>query len=211
MIRMCILPNNEYEAQDSSILIYCETQFYKLYEQLFHARNCSYNTHVVSSHLSKIRFHGPLTLTSAFGFESFYGEMRQAFTPGTQSPLKQIMQKILLKRLISSHCCEFKIYYSPKDTALECNSYVYTFCDKEYSIFKIVSIENDTTFHCLKVGKYEASFPETPTLNWSKVGVFKAGGVSDEFVTIERDNVAGKVIRVLNHFITCPLNVLQEK
>ena len=210
MIRACVLPSNEYNVIDPSVILYCEKHFYTLYEQLFGAQNCSYNTHVVGSHIPNMRAHGPLTFTSAFAFESFYGELRNSFTPGTKSPLKQILQKVIMKRTLESHCCESSIYYSPQDSALECNSQIYTFHDEQFFFFKIMSIEDDS-FHCLKIGKYETSFPETPTLNWAKVGVFKAGGVSDEIVTIMKNNIAGKVIKVMDYFITCPNNVLQEK
>ena len=211
MIRACVIPNDEYKNIDNAVIEYCGKQFYKLYEQLFHARNCSYNTHTLASHLPKMRVHGPLTKTSAFGFESFYGEIRNSFTPGTRSPLKQIFEKILIKRSLSTHCCKPPIYFSPKDTNTECNSYIYTFNENMYNFFKITSISEDQSMTCFKVGKYETSFPETPTLDWSKVGVFKAGGISDEVVQIQRQNVSGKVIRVNNLFITCPNNVLEEK
>ena len=210
MIRMCVIPNEEYEALDQNILDYCTSHFYKLFEQLFHARNCSYNINVVSSHLKLIRFHGPLTLTSAFGFELFYGEMRHSFVPGTISPLKQILEKILIKRKLAPHCCKPSIYYSPKDTALESNSYVYTFQNLEYNFFKIMSME-DNTLECAKVGKYEVNFPETPTLNWGKIGVFKAGGISDEIVELNKQDLAGKIIKVKDLFLTCPINVMEEK
>ena len=210
MIRICILPNNEYGTIDPNVLKYCCEQFYELYEKLFHARNCTYNTHTVCSHLPKMRAHGPLTLTSAFGFEAFYGEMRQSFTPGTQSPLKQIIQKILMKRMLSYHCCKPSIYFSPKDTAMESNSYIYTFDQNEYQFYKIISIEGNT-FECNSVGKYETVFPETPTLNWGKIGVFKAGEISNEVHFIDKNCVAGKLVTVLNLLITCPNNVLEEK
>ena len=210
MIRMCVLPNEEFETLDPNIIDYCSSQLYKLYEQLFHVINCSYNTHVVFSHMRIIRTHGPLTLTSAFGFESFYGEMRHAFVPGTLSPLKQILETILLKRTIAPHYCKPSIYYSPKDTALESNSYVYTFLNQEYNFFKILSMQ-DMTLECAKVGKYEAKFPETPTLNWGNIGVFKAGGISDEIVELRKDQLGGKLIKVKDLFLTCPINVLEEK
>ena len=135
MIRACILPNEEYANIDPDIVNSCARRYYVLYEELFHVRNCSYNTHVVCSHLSKMRVHGPLTLTSAFGFESFYGEMRHSFTPGTASPLKQIMEKILIKRAIGPHCCKPSIFYSPKDSSMESNSHVYTFNENDYNFF----------------------------------------------------------------------------
>ena len=209
-IRLCVLPNEEFDMSDPDIIDYCTKHFYALYEQLFHVTNCSYNTHVVGSHLRIMRVHGPLTLTSAFGFESFYGEMRNSFVPGTISPLKQILEKVLIKRKLAPHSCKPPIFYSPKESALESNSYVYTFKEKEYNFYKIMSIE-EGNMECAKVGKYEVSFPETPTLDWGKVGVFKAGGISDEIVQIPKDEIAGKMIKVKNILLTCPINVLEEK
>ena len=210
MIRACILPNAEYEQIDKDIVKYCSDNFYKLYEQLFHARNCTYNTHTMCSHLDKIRVHGPLTFTSAFGFEAFYGEMRRAFVPGTKSPLKQILMNIMLKRVISFHSCKATIYFSPKDTNMECNSYIYTFNRNDYQFYKIVSIE-ENEFECNVVEKSEAMFQETPTLNWGKVGVFKYGEIKDEVEIVQRHNIAGKLIKVKDLLITCPINVLEEK
>ena len=212
MFRACVLPDNEYAHIDPNVVKQCGKEFYALYEQLFGPHNCSYNTHVVGSHIDIMRIHGPLTLTSAFGFESFYGELRHSFVPGTASPLKQILEKVLLKRALSSHCCKRTIYYSPKDTALESNSNIYTFNDNGYNFFKIINIDHDD-FHCQKFENSNASFPETPNLNWSKVGVFKAGVLSNEneIVTISRANVAGKFLHVDKLFITCPINVLEEK
>lgn len=210
MVRACVLPNNEYANIETNVVSECGKQFYVLYEELFSPHNCSYNTHAVLSHLPEIRVHGPLTLTSAFGFESFYGEMRHAFVPGTSSPLKQIMQQILIKRALSNHHCKPSIFYSPKDTALESNSCIYTFNDNEYEFFKILSID-DNSMHCAKFEKSETIFPETPTLNWSKVGVFEAGNMIDEMITLEKENVAGKFLKIDNLFITFPINVLEEK
>ena len=95
------------------------TQFYTLFEQTYGPQNCTYTVHVVCSHLAKIRNNKPLTCTSAFPFESFYSELRNSFVPGTISPLKQIFQSILLKRLLSKHVCELTILYSKKSTAME--------------------------------------------------------------------------------------------
>lgn len=92
---------------------------------------------------------------------------------------------------------------------MESNYLIYTFVQNNYDIYKITNIENDT-MPCCKVGKYVTSFPETPTLKWEKIGVFQAGGISDEVCYIERNEIAGKVIRVQNLFITCPNNVLRE-
>ena len=210
MIRVCIITEPEYEDIDPEVLNYCGKQFYVLFEKLFNVRNCTYYVHIIACHLPEMRALGPLTESSAFGFESFYSEVRHSFVPGTNAPLKQVLQKCLMRRAIGPHCCETSIYLSPKETSHESNCYIYTYVNKQYSFFKILSIDNDH-LTCYKVGKYVTSFPETPTLKWEKVGVFKAGGISDEVVTVHRADVAGKVIRVDNLFITCPNNVLREK
>lgn len=210
MVRLCILPNEEYECNNQDLIKYCGSQFYTIFEKLFGSRNCSYYVHIVSTHMSDVRVNGPVTETSAFGFESFYGEMRHAFSPGTLSPLKQIMENILLKRSIAPHSCQSPIFYSHKETPLECNSLIYTFSNKHYNLFKITEIDGEH-FTCNKVGKYTTSFPETPTLKWENIGGFKAGGISDEIEIVNKCDVAGKFIRVSDLFITVPKNVLQEK
>ena len=118
MVRSCILPSNEFHNFNTDVVNGCCVNFYKMYEKLFGLKNTTYNTHIVYSHLIEIRAHGPLTLTSAFPFESFYGELRNCFVPRTNSPLKQIMQKILLKRKLSHHVCQKNILYSSHETCL---------------------------------------------------------------------------------------------
>lgn len=61
------------------------------------------------------------------------------------------------------------------------------------------------------MGNFPVKFAETPTLNWSKVGVFKAGGIGTDSINIQKNEVAGKVMKVKNLLITCPNNVLLEK
>ena len=210
MIRSCIVPQNEFKAINlESIYETCQN-FYSLYERLFGPKNCTYNTHVVSSHLVEMRYHGPLTMTSAFGFESFYGELRNSFTPGTQNTLKQCLTKVLLKRILGPHCCENTIYFSPKETNLENNSLIYCFIDRTHKMFKIIDIQDDVLI-CKRQGRYQCSFPDLPNTNWSAVGVYLKGPLSSEVVEIMKENVHGKVIEVDKYFITCPNNVLREK
>ena len=210
LIRACMIPDIEFNTLDKSVIEYCSKNFYDLYEKLFHERNCTYYTHIIGCHMPEVRTHGPITHTSAFGFESFYGELRHSFTPGTISPLKQALEKTLLKRMISPHCCKSSIFFSPKETPLESNCFVYTFTDTKYHIFKIKAVQNNV-LECLKVGKYQATFNETPTLSWEKIGVFEVGGISEEVVLLNKNEIAGKVLKVQNYFLTCPNNVLLEK
>ena len=212
-LRACVIPKHEFQQLNHEIIEQCSRQFYTLYEKLFGQANCSYNTHVVGAHLLDMRYHGPLTLTSAFGFENFYGEMRNAFVPGTVSPLKQIMQRILMKRTLNEHVCKPSINITTYDTALECNNLIYTFTNRQYNFYKVVDIQNDDEIlNCVKINTSEVFYEETPNLNWDLVGVFKQESIETEnVINIDQKYVAGKLIKIDDLLITCPNNVLDEK
>ena len=211
MIRACILPSNEYEAVNTDDITDCSNKYYHLYEKLMGPSNCTYNTHIVLSHLLEMRANGPLPSTSAFGFESFYGEMRHAFVPETVSPLKQIMKTIFLKRNLSNHCCELPIYYANYDTCLENNTLIYCWNNNEHDIYVIQDIIDEDNFSCKKMGKYTHEFPETPRLNWSRVGLYKKGGMGPDIYNVKKNEIDGKVLEVNNLLITCPNIILREK
>lgn len=210
MIRACVLPQDEYENVNINQIKYCQKHFYQCYEQLYGAKNCTFSIHTVSSHVLDMRSLGPLTETSAFPFESFYSELRRAFVPGTVSVVKQMFQSVLLKRILSHHVCEETIFLKEKDTPLECNSLIYVYENKKHIIYKIKSIDNDN-LTCNQLGNFEANFPCTQMLDWSSVGVYRKGGLSSVDVTINRNRVAGKVLKVDKYLVTCPNNILREK
>lgn len=210
VVRSSILPSVEYsEINLDDVNSFC-SKFYELFEKLMGPNNCTYNTHVFLGHQLEIRTHGPLTETSAFKFESFYGEMRRSFVPGTPSPTKQIMKNIYLKRALSGHCCENSTYLSNYETPLENNRLVYVYQQKKYNIYQISKI-NGEILTCQKVGKYTVTFDDLPNINWSKVGVFKKGGICSEKIEIPMSNTSGKVMNVGKYLITCPDNILHEK
>ena len=202
MLRSTVIPSDEFSPINLATINESCAIVYKLFESTFGEINCSYNLHVFCSHLLEIRTHGPLTKTSAFKFESFYGELRRSFVPGTTSPVKQIMQNVLLKRILSKHYCENSIYISNYDTALECNNLIYCY-NKKYSIYKVAQI-NENVAKCHKIGLYPATFDETPHVDWSKVGVFRKGGICSEITDINTSEICGKVLLVGKYLLTCP-------
>ena len=213
MVRSCCVPDNEFEDINNATISLACKQFYALYEQLFSVKNCTYNTHVVSSHILLMRRNGPFSFTSAFPFESFYAELRHSFTPGTVSPLKQMLQKVILRRALSHHCCDISIHYSAKDTDLECNSLIYCFIDSSHHIYKIDSCDenNPDLFYCFKQGRLPANIQECPNLPWNSVGVYRMGALDTDLITIHRNQISGKVLKVLNYLLTCPAHILREK
>ena len=210
IIRACVLPTEEFSRVNLDDIHDCAARLYTLYEKLFGAVNCSYNTHCVFSHITEIRAHGPLTLTSAFGFENFYGEMRNAFVPGTASPLKQILRKILLKRVLEPHSCAAPIHFADHNTSLENNTLIYCWERNTHCVYQIKEI-NDQQFLCNPINTVPHVFEDIHNLDWSKVGVYKKGELQAIDVFIPKKNVCGKVLEVRGLFLTCPNNVLREK
>ena len=210
MFRACTVPNEEHAKIPENLIHSCMDTFYILYEKLFGLINCTYSVHVVSSHLPEIRGEDPLTETSAFCFESFYGEMRNSFTPGTVSSTKQIIQKTFLKRILGKHSCNSPITITAHDTALECNSLVYTYENGAYNFYKVIGIDQNN-LTCYKQGKFPCQTNEAPNLRWDLVGVFERGGVLEDKVNLSLNEVKGKVMVVNNYLITAPNNVLREK
>ena len=212
MIRSCVIPGEEFNYVDLHDVEQCCKHFYEIYEKLFGKGNCTYNTHVVCSHLMEMRHNGPLTSTSTFAFESFYGDMRNAFVPGTTSPLKQIMTKILMKRILEHHCCELPIFFSPRTSSLEDNSLIYCWNHDKHDMYLIKEIMDDgENFICKKLETVPHVFQEIPPLNWSRIGVYLKGPVQEEDVVVRKKDVSGKVIQVGKYVMTWPYNVLREK
>lgn len=210
MTRACVIPEEEYQSVSQNSIKYCQRNFFNAYEQLYGPKNCTYSIHIVSCHLLDIRILGPFPETSAFIFESFYAELRKSFQPGTISSVKQMLQNVLLKRMLSKHVCRETIFLKEKDTAYESNCLIYLYKDNSHVIYKIKSIDGNTLV-CNQLGNHDVELQTSNVLNWSSVGVYRKGGLSSVDVQIDRDCVAGKVMKVDKYLITCPNIVLREK
>ena len=221
MVRACVISNDEYRNVNSDDVSMASSKFYKLYEEVYGKNNCTYSIHVTGSHILLIRGNRPLTYKSAFKFENFYSELRNLFHPGTVSPLKQILQNCFMKRLLENHHCEKTTFYNVEKKPVigkkynppkENNHLIYTVSeDYKVHMYEIDEILDSNTFRCKIQGKFKLKLSLTPEYDWSSVGVYRTGPVSEEYHTIERKNIRGKVLKVKNYLITCPNNVLHEQ
>lgn len=211
MIRACIIPNEEYDnVSKEAITRACEL-FYNLFYELFGQENCTYSQHQVSSHLFKIRGNQPLTERSAFRFESFYSEMKNMFKSGTNAPLKQILRNTLIKRQLEYHTCVKSVKYAKyKNNVMEDNSLIYLYKNTEYELYVIKDIQGET-FTCKRQGKFQYTSSILPNYDWKTIGIFKEGPIGEEDFYINKNEIKGKVVNVLNVLVTCPLNVLNEQ
>ena len=212
VIRACCISNTEFDKLDKNFINRCCKHFYNNYEKLYGPKNCTYSIHIVISHLLLIRGHSPFTSRSAFCFESFYSEMKNLFCPGTVAPIKQVLQNTIMKRKIGTHYCTKNIVFQErkdKETR-ENNHTIYTLAENGHNFYTIINC-NEDTFTCYKQGKFNATFNDVLKKNWNEVGVYKLGPVCDVPVTVNKKDIAGKVIRVNNHLITCPIELLLEQ
>ena len=74
-----------------------------------------------------------------------------------------------------------------------------------------MEIIDDDTFRCYTQGKFKANLPLSKEYDWSQVGVYRVGPISEESKIIKRENISGKVIQVKEYLITCPNNVLHQQ
>lgn len=221
MVRACVIPNNEFRNVNSNHVESASENFYKLYEKCYGKINCTYSVHVVGGHILKIRGNRPLTHNSAFKFESFFSEMKNLFHAGTLSTPKQILQNTFVKRTLEHHVCEKTPFYCPEKQTKpgkkfipgkENNHLVYTFNENNVTtMYSIESKLNNDQYRCKIQGKFPMKTPLTPNYDWSTVGVFRAGPLSEDCEILSQSDICGKVIKVNKFLITCPLNVLVEQ
>lgn len=219
MVRSCVLPNNEFVNVDIETVEKACENFYRLFEEVFGQKNCSYSIHVTGSHLLKMKKNNPITYHSAFKFENFYGEMRNMFHPGTNSTLKQILSNCFMKRILEHHVCEKTIFYDTfqkqtnrRNPGKENNYLIYVVTENSpLTMYIIMDKIDDKHYSCCKQGKFKVTMELTPEYDWSTVGVYKVGPISEQRVVIPINAISGKVIKVKHYLITCPKNVLNEQ
>ena len=123
---------------------------------------------------------------------------------------KQAFTKVLLKRILSHHCCQIPITYSNRETSLQNDTLIYVWKYNKHNMYKIVDIIDDDLI-CHIIVKSECTF-EDADLPWKSVGVFEFVEINyTEFIEIDKNEVTGKVLFVNDYLITCPANILREK
>ena len=209
--RALVLPNDEFENVSSNEISNANEKFLILFEGVFGVSNASYNVHMIC-HLQQIRKRGPLTETSTFPHESYYGEMRNSYVTGTSSTGKQLLTNAYLKRQLPHTTCRKNLRFRAKETSKTCDKYIYTYENGNYKFYVIKEIDEDGNFCCHRIGKrlFKPEETESEPLRWETVGVFKLSAITDQEKKFKKKEIKGKAMIVDDLIMTCPSNVLQE-
>ena len=79
------------------------------------------------------------------------------------------------------------------------------------TIYSLVEENDKFSYNCNIQGKFPVKMSLAPEYNWSDVGVFKVGPLSEECYIVNIKDICGKVLKVNGFLITCPNNVLEEQ
>ena len=93
-----VLVKNESYLDIAEILL---QEFVEEFQELYSARNVSFNVHSLLHVVDEVRKFGPLDSFSAFPFENFIGKVKKMVKSGNK-PLEQISNRIYEKKSINS-------------------------------------------------------------------------------------------------------------
>ena len=98
-----------------------------------------------------------------------------------------------------------------KVTSKSADNLFYTFNDQTYKLYKVLTVMDKTQVFAQELNVTEKVFRREPELPFGTVGVFKDHGCLTTKTVIQTEDVAGKVIKVNNLYMTAPRNVLTKK
>ena len=100
---------------------------------------------------------------------------------------------------------------SSKTTSKTADNLVYTFKDKEYKLYKILEVMDDRAVYAQELNVVKKVFERHSELLFGTVGVFEDQGCLTTKTILQRDEIAGKLVKLPNLYLTAPRNVLTER
>ena len=174
-------------------------RLYQLFESCFGKKACTPNLHnYVHSPIwrEKSRLH----LISAEPAEDFYGKLKKWHNPRNVHSGKQIAQNSSIAKL-AGHKCHSGFTHFAKNSSrnMKDDSFL---MDNHMRLFKFRGNNGDGSFKVQRVVTYPYITDWLVRLPWNIVGVFKYGGMLEEFQTLTRKEVVGKAILVKDTIVT---------
>ena len=156
---------------------------------------CSYNIHLMGSHLLEIRMMGSMTKTSAFPFESFYGYLIKKTATGARHIGKQALVNSFLAVNWDHHSCQHKLKFNLKRNKAIAQDYL-IYDRSTLDFYALVSQTEGNLYRAVKVKKslYRpfSQFPQEhvlDVLDWELLAVYKYDGEEEDEVTINTSDI----------------------
>lgn len=205
IMRAGYLPNVEYQEIGRDTMEEIVKDWYRCFEAVFGSQNATYNCHLFA-HIPHIResLDAPLTACSAFRAESFYGEARTRYCPGTPNSAAQILKGCFLKVKVNDHHCNFNLLYKSGDTTGKKlkDNLVYVFHEGIFHYYEIdaVNEHKDHPLICTKlvVSEYSEDYVALP---WAANGVAKLEGRENVQTRLFTGQIDGKCSLVYGNII----------
>jgi len=122
------------------------------------------------------------------------------------------MERYLLHKYSPGHRCKTSMRdLKEKVTPKAADNLFYTFKDQKYNLYKVLTVMDRMEVYAQELNVIEKVFSRHPELPFGSVGVFKDLGCLTIKKVIKMEDVAGKLIKVDNLYMTAPRNVLTEK
>ena len=125
---------------------------------------------------------------------------------------KQILERYLMTKFCPGHRCKTSMRsLAEKTTSKSADNLFYTFKDSEYKLFKVLKVMDTNEVYAQELNVAKKVFARHPELPFGSVGVFEDHGVLTIKKVIPMTEVAGKLVKIRNLYMTAPRNVLTEK
>ena len=123
-----------------------------------------------------------------------------------------MMQKLLLRKFRAHPSCvnqmkPIRLSRTPKTR----DDIIYTFSDGVYRLFKVEEIGDvEKEYLCKEYNVSNKTFRRHQTLDFGVVGVFRNHGYKMELVTVQHQEICGKLVSIGSLLFTVSINVLTE-
>ena len=190
--------NSQRSRYGKHSLLDIQQRWYIQFQHQFGKGACSYNIHLVGSHLLEIRKMRSMTETSAFPFESEYGSLIKRIVPGTRHVGKQALVNTFLAVSRDHHSCQHKLKFNLNRKKVLAQDYL-IYDQSTLDFYALVSQTSDHLYKAVKVKKscYRPfnHFPEEhvyDVMDWELLAVYKYEGEEEDEVTVNTNDIKCK-------------------
>lgn len=189
-------------------------RLYRKMSRAFKEETSTFNMHLIS-HAEEWVELGSAHVTSAFRFERSYAKMKKVMRYVNHYHLRRaIIQAFQTNGL--SHNCVKSVKFTGF-TRQSNDSLIYTERNGAVQAFQVISELGDQTYLCAeqRLDRHCYLCPgnlvfERTVIDFTRVGVYKAGPVSRKTEIVSEEDIRGKFMEVEDYIVLVPLELIHE-